>query len=167
MQVKYNEEKLSKIDGEYKKAMAEINDLKKQITTLMEEIASPNKSNGDPMVKRLKKCLDEREDKLAECIQNVNALTDTNAFLNEKIQYAEKQIKALTEKTIDLHDDIDKLKSELEDREKVINYMNGANKELEELVKELRTCPHTERQRVFESSFDLLNSSTSNTSETP
>lgn len=164
MQVKYNEEKLAKIDGEYKKSMAEVNDLKKHITALMEEIASPNKSDADPMVKRLRKCLDDKEDELSKCIQNMNELTDTNAFLNEKIQYAEKQIKTLTEKTHDLHDDIDKLKLELEDREKVINYMNGTNKDLEELVKELRTCTHPER-RVFESSFDLLNSSTSNTSQ--
>lgn len=160
MQVKFNEEKLSKLDVEYKKAMVEINDLKKHITTLMGEIASPNQSMSDPMVKRLRKCLDEKEDQLAECIQNVNALTDTNVFLNEKIQYAEKQIKMLSEKTMDLHDDIDRLKLELEDREKVINYMNGANKELEELVKELRSA-HPDR-RVFESSFDLMNSSTSN-----
>lgn len=164
MQVKHNEEKLSKTEAEYKKAMSEINDLKKHITALMEEIASPNKSNVDPMVKRLRKCLDEKEDELAECIQNMNALTDTNAFLTEKIQYAEKQIKTLTQKTIDLHDDIDKLKAELEDREKVISYMNGVNKDLEELVKELRTSLHPER-RVFDSSFDLLNSSSSNTSE--
>lgn len=164
MQVKYNEEKLSKTEGEYKKAIAEINDSKKHITALMEEIASPNKLNVDPMVKRLKKCLDEKEDELAECIQNMNALTDTNAFLNEKIQYAEKQIKTLTEKTIDMHDDIDKLKAELEDREKVISYVNGVNKDLEELVKELRTSSLPER-RVFDSSFDLLNSSTSNSSE--
>lgn len=164
MQVKCNEEKLAKIDGEYKKAMTEINDLKKHITALMEEIATPNKSNVDPMVKRLRKCLDEKEDELAECIQNANALTDANGFLNEKIQYAEKQIKTLTEKTFDLQDDMDKLKLELEDREKVISYMNGANKDLEELVKELRTSSHSER-RVMDSSFDLLNSSTSNASE--
>lgn len=170
MQVKYNEEKISKLDIEFKKALAEINDLKKHITALMEEIASPSQSKVDPMVNRLRKCLDEKEDELASYIQNLNEMTDTNSFLNEKILFAEKQIKLLSEKTLDLYDDIDKLKSELEDREKAIKYMNGANKELEELVRELRSYSNSEK-RLGETSFDvlnsstLLNSSTSNTSE--
>lgn len=164
MQAKFNEEKLAKIDGDYKRALTEINDLKKDITGLMEEIASPNKSNVDTMVKRLRKCLDEKEDELAECVQNANALADRNAFLNEKMKYAEKKIQMLTEKTIVLSDDIDKMKLELEDREKVINYMHGANKDLEELVKELRASVQPQK-RIFDSSFDLLNSSTPNTSE--
>lgn len=173
MQVKHNEEKLAKYDVDHKKAMAEINDLKKHITALMEEIATPNKSNVDPMVKRLRKNLDEKEDELAKYIQNVSELADSNALLSDKIQYAEKQIQMLTVKTFDLQDDMEKLSAQLVDRENVIKFMEETNKQQQELIKELRRPARSEdgrseESRFNESSYEVLDStSTSNNTSEP
>lgn len=156
MQVKHSEEKLAKLDLDHKNSVAEIHDLKKYINQLRDDIASPNQLNIDQLTKRLQKELNEKDEELSKCILDANVMKETNGFLNKKIIYMEKQMKLLSNKTLELHDDIEKIKLELDERDKIINYVNNNNKELEEMIKNLQTQSD---KNGMDSTSDFLDSS--------
>lgn len=164
MQAKHNEEKIMKLDVEHKKSVAVINELNKQLAHLKDELEASEKNGVDRVIKQLRKQINDKEEKVADCIMDMNALKDNNAFLEEKLKYAERQIQILTHDKMSLNDDIERIRSELDDRDKTISYINSRNRELEEMIKELRADNSTER-RMYESSFDFLNASASSAVE--
>lgn len=164
MQAKHNEEKLSKLDAEYKKASATINELNKQIANLRDEIEASERNGVDRVIRDLRKQIQEKDDKIEDCIMDMNALKDSNSLLEEKIKYAEKQIKNLSNDKAILYNDMDQFKIELDERDKNILCINNRNKELEDMIREMRTDA-SPNKKLYESSFDFLNASTSSTVE--
>lgn len=114
--------------------------MKKKICQLTEDVKTPHKpSNESHQLKRLQQELLEKEDELSKTRSNVNILTDSNALLNEKLAHMEKQVQLLSNREIALNENIDKMKQDLEERDKIVDYINNNNKELEECIKDLRS----------------------------
>lgn len=109
-------------------------------------------------MKRLQKDLNEKEDKLVRTKLNLNALTDSNALLTEKLNYMEKQVHQLTAKKMELHENIEKLKGDFDERGKILDYLTKTNKELDEHIKDLRSQLNKSGS-VLDSSYDFLNNS--------
>lgn len=128
---------------------------------LAEDTKIPNKAiNGEQLVKRLRKELNEKEDELIKIKLNVNVLADSNALLTEKLSYMEKQVKQLTARKMELYENVEKLKEEFEERGKMLDYLTTTNKELDEHVKDLRSQLNKSGS-VLDSSYDYLNNSSS------
>lgn len=161
MQAKHNEEKLMRLDAEHKKSLSTINDLNKQISSLRDAIDSSERNGIDRVIKELRKKIEEKQTKIEDYIIDMNALKDSNALLEKKIKFAEKQIKTLSIEKANLYDDIDRFRSELDERDKTIMCINSRNKDLEELIKELRSEISPNKKMYESSSFDFLNASTS------
>lgn len=157
MQLNQCEKKLTKLDDDYKIAMTENNLLKKQIQMLDENDQLTQNAEIDSTVKQLRREINQKEDELFKLTSKVNAANDDIELLQEKLQYAETQVKSLNVKLLDSFNEAETFKSQLDDREKMINYLNTSNKELSDMLKELQS---NSKKLDFDSSssYDLLNS---------
>lgn len=150
MQLNQCEKKLSKLDADYRDAMNENNELKKHIQSI-DELSSEEQRNlaTDKVVKQLQREINEKESELLQLTLNCNDSKHEIESLEEKLNYAHVQIKSLDEKVLQSLDEIEKFKNELEQRDKMIDYVNNNNKELSELLQELQSST---RKQEFDSS---------------
>lgn len=156
MQLNQCEKKLSKLDDDYKEAMAQNNRLKKQIQSLDEHDQLAQNTVSDQTVKQLRREIDEKENEILKMTIGWNEAKDDIETLKEKLQYAESQIKSLNLKLHESFSEAETFKSQLDEREKMINYMNNNNKELSDLLKELQSST---KRHDFDSttSSEMLN----------
>lgn len=157
MQLTQCEKKLAKLDDDYKEAMTENNYLKKQIQTLDDHELSMQNSETDLVAKQFRRQIGEKEDELLKLTITYNEAKDDIEILKEKLQYAESQIKALNVKLHESFSEAESFKNQLEEREKMIVYVNNNNKELSDLLKELQS---NSKKQDFDSSasYEMLNS---------
>lgn len=160
MQLSQCEKKLAKLDDDYREAMNENNYLKKQIQTLDEDEESIKNSQIDPATKHLRRQISEKEDELMKLTIIYNEAKDDIEILNEKLQYAESQVTTLNTKLFDSFNEVESFKSQLDEREKMLSYVNNNNRELSEMLKELQS---NSKKLDFDSSasYEMLNSTTS------
>lgn len=159
MQLKHLDEKFTKLDAENRTALIENNDLRKQVQQLTEDVATPQKNYKiDQAVKQLQRQLDEKEEELIKLTMDQNAAKEDNDLLSKQLTYSEIQVKSLNEKLLQLHDDVEDLKANIEQRDSTIDFVNKEKTDLEELVRELRS---SSRKQDFDSSssYDMLETS--------
>lgn len=101
MQLNQCDKKLSKLDEDYKEAMAENNLLKKQIQSLDENDQINLNAQTEVTVKQLRREIAEKEDELLKLTITCNEAKDDIEILKEKLEYAESQIKSLNAKLLD------------------------------------------------------------------
>lgn len=157
MQLNQCEKKLIKLDEDYKEAMSQNNYLKKQIQSLDEHDQLNQIAQSDVTVKQLRREIDEKESELFKLTVACNEAKDDIEILKEKLQYAETQIKSLNIKLLESFTEAETFKNQLDEREKMIGYMNNNNKELSDLLKELQS---NSKKQDFDSSasYEMLNS---------
>lgn len=152
----------NQIGSDHKTSLLEIKELKKQILELTEHSKTPHKLlNGEQKIKRLQKELVEKDEELAKLELKITCLTDSNELLDKKLIYSEKQMKTLKDKIVDFHENFEKINIELDERRKMVDYLSGTNKELEDFIKDMR-YQHNKSGSGLDSSFDFLNQSLCN-----
>lgn len=166
MQLNQCEKKLSKLDEKYKDMINENNCLRKQIQINNEELNdNPKNTVTDKAVKQLQRELENKEKELVQLTLNCNESRDEIEMLKEKLNYAQAQIKSLDQRMLQSHDEIEKYKVQLEEREKMIDYVNNNNRELSELLSELQSSTRkhdadsTASCEMLESTSNDLNTS--------
>lgn len=157
MQMNQCEKKLLKLDEDYKVSMNENNRLKKQIQAFAEGDELNQSAQVDYAVKQLRREVNDKEDELFKLTIKCNEATSDIDTLKEKLQFAESQIKLLNGKLMDSFNEAETFKTQLDEREKMIAYINNNNKELNELLKELQ-CSSKKLDFDSSASFELLNS---------
>lgn len=157
MQLNQCEKKLTKLDEDYKDAMAENNLMKKHIQSLDEDNQSIKCAQTDLTVKQLRREIIEKENELLKLTISCNEIKYDADALKEKLHYAESQVKSLNSKLLESFNEAEAFKIQLEEREKMINYITNNNKELNDMLKELQK---NSKKQDFDSSssFELLNS---------
>lgn len=157
MQLNQCEKKLIKLDEDYKEAITENHLLRKQIQTLDEGDHINQNAQTEVTVKQLRREINEKEDELLKLTITCNESKDDIEILKEKLQYAESQIKFLNDKLLDSFSEAESFKIQLDEREKMISYVNTNNKELSDMLKELQS---NSKKLDFDSSasYELLNS---------
>lgn len=157
MQLNQCEKKLSKLDDDYKMAMAENNHLKKQIQLLDENDEIARNEQTDIVVKQLRREVSEKEDELVSLTIRWNDAKEDIETLKEKLDYAESQVKTLNMKLLDAFGEAESFKNQLDERELMIDYINSNNKELSDMLKELQI---SSKKLDFDSSssYEMLNS---------
>lgn len=157
MQLNQCEKKLFKLDEDFKEAMIENNLLKKQIQSLDEDDHINQSAHTEVTVKELQREIVKKENELFKLTVACNEATDDVDLLREKLQYAENQIKLLNDKLYDSFNEAETFKNQLDEHEKMINYVTNNNKELSEMLKELQS---NSKKSDFDSSasYELLNS---------
>lgn len=168
MQLNQCEKKLLKLDEDFKEAMIENNLLKKQVQSLDEDDHINQNVQTGVTVKQLQREVTEKENELLKLTIACNEAKDDVDLLREKLQYAENQIKLLNDKLLDSFNEAESFKIQLDEHEKMINYVNNNNKELSDMLKELQS---NSKKLDFDSSasYELLNSTANdlNTSSKP
>lgn len=153
LQLQQCEKKLAKLDEDFKHAMIENHDLKKQVQSLDEMSSdSSQTTETNKAAKRFQRELNKKESEIERLTVSCNDARDEIDSLKEKLTYAETQIKSLDSKVLEMLDEIEKFKNELEQRDKMINYLTNNNEELSELLKELQSS------KRMTSDFDLSTS---------
>lgn len=157
MQLNQCEKKLIKLDEDYKEAMVQNNHLKKQIQSLDDYDQLNQIAQSDVTVKQLRREIDEKENELFKLTIACNDAKDDIEALKEKLQFAETQVKSLNIKLLESFTEAETFKNQLDEREKMISYMNNNNKELSDLLKELQS---NSKKQDFDSSasYEMLNS---------
>lgn len=157
MQLNQCEKKLAKMDDDYKEALIQNNYLKKQIQSLDEHDQLSQIASQDFTVRQLRREIEEKENELMTLTIVYNESKSDVETLNEKLQYAESQVKTLNTKLLDSFSEAETFKCQLDEREKMINYMNNNIKELSDLLKELQS--NSKKQDLdSSSSYEILNS---------
>lgn len=140
MQLNQCEKKLAKLDEDFKSAMIENHDLKKQVQSLDEMSSdSSQTTESDKTKKRFQRELSKKENEIERLTVSCNDARDEIESLKEQIAYAQTQVKSLDSKVLESLDEIQKFKNELENRDKMIDYLTNNNEELSELLKELQS----------------------------
>lgn len=150
MQLNQCEKKLTKLDEDFKNAMIENHDLKKQVQSLDEMSSDSNQTTeANKVAKRFQRELSTKENEIERLTVNCNDARYEIESLKEQLAYAQAQVKSLDSKVLGSLDDIENFKNELENRDKMINYLTNNNEELTELLKELQS---SKRKPDFDSS---------------
>lgn len=160
MQLNQCEKKLAKMDDDYKEALVQNNYLKKQIQSLDEHDRLSQIAQNDVTVKQLHREIEEKEQELLNLTIVYNESKSDVETLTEKLQYAETQVKTLNTKLLESFSEAEAFKSQLDEREKMINYMNNNIKELSDLLKELQSNSR-KHDLDSSSSYEMLNSTAS------
>lgn len=160
MQLNQCEKKLAKMDDDYKEALVQNNYLKKQIQSLDEHDRLSQIAQNDVTVKQLHREIEEKEQELLNLTIVYNESKSDVETLTEKLQYAETQVKTLNTKLLESFSEAEAFKSQLDEREKMINYMNNNIKELSDLLKELQSNSK-KHDLDSSSSYEMLNSTAS------
>lgn len=157
MQLNQCEKKLNKMDEDYKEALIENNHLKKQIQSLDEHDQLTQIAQNDMTVRQLRREIEDKENELLKLTIAYNESKSDVETVTEKLQYAETQVKTLNTKLLDSFNEAEAFKCQLDEREKMINYMNNNIKELSDLLKELQS---NSKKHDFDSSSscEILNS---------
>lgn len=157
MQLNQCEKKLLKLDEDFKEAMIENNLLKKQVHSLDKDDHINQSAQTEVTVKQLQREVTEKENELLKLTISFNEAKDDIDVLKEKLQFAENQIKLLNDKLLDSFTEAETFKNQLDEHEKMINYVSNNNKELSDMLKELQS---NSKKSDFDSSasYELLNS---------
>lgn len=157
MQLNQCEKKLAKLDDDYKEVLIENNHLKKQIQTLDEDDELMKNSETDYAARQLRRQITEKEDELMKLTITYNEAKDDIEIMKEKLHYAESQVKLLNTKLLESFSEAESFRTQLDEREKMISYVNNNNKELSDLLKELQS---NSKKQDFDSStsYEMLNS---------
>lgn len=157
MQLNQCEKKLAKLDDDYKEVLIENNHLKKQIQTLDEDDELMKNSETDYAARQLRRQISEKEDELMKLTITYNEAKDDIEIMKEKLHYAESQVKLLNTKLLESFSEAESFRTQLDEREKMISYVNNNNKELSDLLKELQS---NSKKQDFDSStsYEMLNS---------
>lgn len=145
------------MDDDYKEALVQNNYLKKQIQALDEHDQLSQIAQNDVTVKQMRREIEEKESELLALTIAYNESKSDVESLTEKLQYAELQVKTLNTKLLDSFSEAEAFKNQLDEREKMINYMNNNIRELSDLLKELQS---NSKKQDFDSSssYEILNS---------
>lgn len=144
------EKKLAKLDEDFKNAMIENHDLKKQVQSL-DEMSSDHSqtTETDKAAKRFQRELNKKENEIERLTVSRNDARDEIESLKDQLVYAQSHVKSLDAKVLEMLDEIETFKNELQKRDEMIAYMSKNNEELSELLKELQT---SKRKTDFDSS---------------
>lgn len=142
---------MAKLDQDFKNAIIENHDLKKQVQSF-DEISSDSSqtTETEKVAKRFQRELRKKENEIERLTVSCNDAKDEIESLKEQLAYAGAQVKSLDSKVLKSLDEIEKFKNELEQRDEMNKYLSNNNEELSELLKELQSS--SKRKTDFDSS---------------
>lgn len=149
-------------EEKYKDAQHQIKDLKKNIQ-MMEDNKTPHKlTSHEQIIKRLQKELIDKENQVTELESATSSLDDKVKLLEDKLNYSLKQLKTVMNDNVELSERIEMQKAEIEECSVLNKGLSTNNKELDEIIKDLRSQLNKSGHDL---SFDLLNGSSSENSQ--
>lgn len=119
-------------------------------------------SASEQRTKRLQKELLTKDNQLMDMQLTNDSLSDNITLLEKQVQFLNVQMKTFLEQNGVLGEQIAKLETELDNRDKMNVHLSQNNSELEEHLRDLRSQLN---KSGLESSFDLLNGSVSEHSQ--
>lgn len=159
MQLNQCEKKLTKLDEDFKKVSAENNNLRKQIQAYNENGYQPtHDADSINLVEKLRREIDDRDKELFKLTHDYNDMKDDNEHLKMKLVHVQTQIGLLNEKLRESYNETENVQHALDEREKMIAYLNNNIKELNDMLKELQSSSSQKPDFESTASFDLLNS---------
>lgn len=129
----------------------------------MEDNKTPHKlTSHEQIIKRLKKELIDKENQVTDLESATSSLDDQIKLLEDKLNYSLKQLKTVMNENVELSERIEMQKAEIEDCAILNKGLSTNNKELDEIIKDLRSQLNRSGHDL---SFDLLNGSSSENSQ--
>ncbi|XP_037938521.1 major antigen isoform X3 [Teleopsis dalmanni] len=161
VQLKQNEEKITKLSQDQKRMQQVIHDLRNELLYKTTEACStiPDDEQEEQLKKRLCKEISQKEEEITKITSILNTLKEEKDLVTEKLSFANSNLTDCIERINQLEATLDEQALELEAKSSTILYLTNSKLELEQFIAETRKGNNN-----LNSSNDFLDNSFSQTS---
>lgn len=146
------------VEEKYRDAQNQVKQLKRELQVMEDDKAPPKLTATEQTAKRLQKELLDKENKLMDLEGLNSSLIDKIILCEQQITFLSTEMKTFIYQNGKMEEQIKLLEAEVEDRTKMNEHLSQNNRELDEIIRDLRSQLD---MSGFNSSSDMLNGSVS------